>query len=104
MVKKHGEVYVITGGVLQGQLNSIGEERVSVPNYFYKIIVSNNDKELNAIAFLIPNESSSQSFYEYVVTIDEIESKTKIDFFPNLDDVLENDLESRIDLKYWDKY
>ncbi len=102
--KKYGEVYVITGGVLQGQLKNIGEERVSVPNYFYKIIVSNNDNELNAIAFLIPNEPSSQSFYEYVVTIDEIESKTKIDFFPNLEDEIETNLESITDLKSWSKY
>ena len=102
--KKYGEVYVITGGVLQGQLKNIGEERVSVPSYFYKIIVTNKDNKLNTIAFLIPNEASSQSFYEYVVTIDEIESKTKIDFFPELDEALETSLESRIDLNSWGKY
>jgi endonuclease G len=102
--KKLGEVYVVTGGVLEEQLNHIGEEQVSVPNYFYKIIMNTNDKELNAIAFLIPNEPSSQSFYEYVVTIDEIESRTKIDFFPNLDDELETNLESRINFKSWSKY
>ena len=102
--KKLGEVYVVTGGVLEAQLNHIGEEQVSVPNYFYKIIMNTNDKELNAIAFLIPNEPSIQSFYEYVVTIDEIESRTKNDFFSNLDDELETNLESRINFKSWSKY
>lgn len=102
--KKYGEVYVITGGVLEGQMKNIGDERVSVPNYFYKIIVSSNNQELNAIAFLIPNEPSNQSIYEYVVTIDEIETKTKIDFLPEFDEALETSLESRIDLNSWGKY
>ncbi len=102
--KKQDGVYVITGGVLEEGLKGIGDEQVSVPKYFYKIIVDLNDNDINTIAFLIPNESSSKSIYEYVVTIDELESKTKIDFFPKLEDGIENDIESRIDLKSWGKY
>lgn len=102
--KKQNGVYVVTGGVLENDLIGVGDERVSVPNYFYKIIVDLNDTEINTIAFLIPNESSSKSIYEYVVTIDELESITNIDFFPNLEDALENDMESKIDLKSWSKY
>lgn len=102
--KKQDGVYVITGGVLEEDLFGIGYEQVSVPNYFYKIIVDLNDNEINSIAFLIPNEPSSKSIYQYVVSIDELETITKIDFFPNLEDEIENNLESKIDLKFWGKY
>lgn len=101
--KKHDGVYVITGGVLQGKMKNIGEEYVSVPNYFYKIIMDTSNGEYKAIAFLIPNQASSESYYKYLVTIDEIEKETKIDFFPILEDSIENKLESEINLQVWEK-
>ncbi len=101
--RKYDGVYVVTGGVLQGEMKSIGEERVSVPNYFYKIIIDTSNDEYKAIAFLIPNQASSDSFYNYVVAIDEIEKITKIDFFPMLEDSIENKLESEINLQAWGK-
>lgn len=96
-------VYVVTGGVLKRGLRSVGYENVSVPDAFYKIVVDRSGGEYKAIAFLIPNEPSNESFYNYVTTIDAIESKTGIDFFPELPDSEENKLESSINLKDWGK-
>lgn len=98
---KYDGVYVVTGGVLKGNMKTIGDEDVSVPNEFYKIVVDVSDNNYKAIAFVIPNKPSSQSFYEYAVSIDEIETKTGIDFFPNLPDSIENNLEQMVDLKAW---
>jgi len=101
--KKYDGVYVITGGILKENLKTIGEERISVPEMYYKIIVDNSNGNYKAIAFLIPNKNSNQSFYKYVVTIDEIEKLTGIDFFPNLRDVVEGPLESVKNVKAWKK-
>ena len=101
--EKYNGVYVVTGGVLKGNLKTIGDENVSVPNEFYKIVVDVSDGNYKAIAFLIPNKPSSELFYEYAVSIDEIEAKTEIDFFPNLPDSIENSLEKMVDLKAWGK-
>lgn len=101
--EKYDGVYVVTGGVLKGNMKTIGYENVSVPNYFYKIIIDVTDEKHKAIAFLIPNKPSSRSFYEYVVSIDEIEAKTGIDFFHNLPDSIENKMERTINLKSWGK-
>jgi len=101
--KKYDGVYVITGGVLEGDLKEIGPENVSVPKYFYKIIIDTSNEEYKAIAFLIPNQKSSNSFYDYSVSIDEIEILTGIDFFPKLDDTIEKKLESESNLKAWGK-
>lgn len=100
---KYDGVYVVTGGVLKGNMESIGYENVAVPNEFYKIIVDVTDGNHKAVAFLIPNKPSSKSFYEYAVSIDEIEAKTGIDFFPNLPDSVEDKMERMIDLKAWGK-
>ena len=62
-----------------------------------------SDGNYKAIAFLIPNEPANKSFYDYVVTIDTIEEKTGIDFFPKLSEEIEKNLESTIYLKAWGK-
>nr|WP_315219918.1 DNA/RNA non-specific endonuclease [uncultured Flavobacterium sp.] len=78
------DIYVVTGGVLNDLDKKIGTEKVSVPKYFYKIVLSKSGKEYKAIAFLVPNEDSDKSIYDFVVPIESIEKMTGIDFFPNL--------------------
>ncbi|WP_291139349.1 DNA/RNA non-specific endonuclease [Flavobacterium sp. UBA7663] len=97
-VKSDG-LYVVTGGVLSDNLKTIGKEDVSVPNYFYKVLLSKDGSKM--IGFLVPHENSNQPLYEFVVSVDEIEKMTGIDFYPNLEDAIENQLESKSDYKDW---
>ncbi len=53
------------------------------------------------MAFLVPHEKYNQPLYEFVVSVDELEKKTGIDFFPKLDDATENKLEASKDYKGW---
>ena len=81
---KYNDIYVVTGGILKDSDKKIGTEKVSVPKYFYKIILAKSGKEHKAIAFLVPNEDSDKSLYDFVVSIETLEKMTGIDFFPNL--------------------
>jgi endonuclease G len=81
---KYNNIYVVTGGVLKDSDKKIGTEEVSVPKYFYKIVLAKSGKEHKAIAFLIPNEKSQKGIYEFVVPVETLEKMTGIDFFPNL--------------------
>jgi len=81
---KYNDVYVVTGGILKDSDKTIGTEKVSVPEYFYKIILAKIGKEHKAIAFLVPNEDSNKSLYDFMVPIETLEKMTGIDFFPNL--------------------
>ncbi|WP_149205632.1 DNA/RNA non-specific endonuclease [Flavobacterium johnsoniae] len=81
---KYNDIYVVTGGVLKDTDKKIGTEKVSVPKYFYKIVLAKSGKEHKAIAFLVPNEDSDKSIYDFVVPIETVEKMTGIDFFPNL--------------------
>lgn len=98
---KYNGVYVITGGVLQAKLKTIGTEKVLVPNYFYKILLDNSNGNYKMIAFLVPNENSDKPLYSFVVSVDGIEKMTGIDFFPKLENNTENRLEKSIDYKAW---
>lgn len=94
-------VYVVTGGVLNTSLNTIGREQVAVPDFFYKIVLNRSKGNFKVIAFLMPNKKSEKPLYDFVVSVDSIEKMTGIDFFPALDDKIENDLEKRTDYKSW---
>lgn len=98
---KYDGLYVVTGGVLTGNLSHIGREDVSVPKYFYKILLDDTDGHYKTIAFLVPHEDSERPLYEFVVPIDQIEKMTGLDFFPNLPDTQENILEKSSSYKDW---
>ena len=91
-------LYITTGGILtDSKLNKIGKNNVSVPNRFYKIIFNPNNQEV--ISFIMPNSKINNDLDYYIVTVDTIEEITGIDFMSDLDDEIENKIESKIDVK-----
>lgn len=98
---KYDGIYVITGGVLQSSLKTIGKEEVSVPNYFYKVLLDNSNGQYRMIAFLVPSKKSDQPLYAFAVSVDKVEKMTGIDFFPKLNDKIESSLEKNSDYKAW---
>ena len=90
---KENELYITTGGVLSCDLDSIGKKnKVSVPKLFYKIIYDDKNKRMTA--YLMPNRKLHSSFENHIVTVDLIETLTGIDFYHQLEDELEEKLES----------
>ncbi len=98
---KYKGIYVATAGVLSNDLETIGYENVSVPDYFYKILLHKNGNQYKMIGFLVPHQDSDEPLYKFVVSVDEIEQKTGIDFYPNLNDAIENNLEKSVNYKEW---
>ncbi len=96
----YGKIYIVTGPVLTSGLPSIGESEVSVPEFFYKVIVDGDTKK--GIGFIMPHVDIEDSFKNYAVSIDEVEAKTGIDFFPNLDKDTETQIESTLNLSEWE--
>ena len=101
--KANNAVYVVTGPVLNKSLRTIGKNEVSVPEYYYKIVLDIEKPEVKAIAFLMKNEKSSAELSSFVVSIDELERLTKLDFFPSMPDELENALEGAKTPQKWFK-
>ncbi|MBK9354140.1 MAG: DNA/RNA non-specific endonuclease [Bacteroidetes bacterium] len=97
------ELFVVTGPVLKPNLPKVqqGSFRLSIPEYYYKIFVDLYGPEYKAIAFIMPNKKIDDPIMNYVVSIDEIEKKTGIDFFPTLDDSLEERLEKKSIVEEW---
>ncbi|MDB5226991.1 MAG: Endonuclease [Bacteroidota bacterium] len=102
---ENSEIIVVTGPVLKNNLPKIqqGSYKVSIPEYIYKIVLDYYPPDYKAIAFLYPNKNVDFDLEKHVVSIDSIEKLTGIDFFPKLEDHLENKLEAENNLLDWDK-
>lgn len=101
--KENEELYIVTAGVLEKGLPTIGlKNKVEIPQYYYKIVLDLKGPEYKAIAFVLPNKESKEPVFKYAVTIDSVERLTHINFFPALPDSLENNLESHINIKLWE--
>jgi endonuclease G len=80
--KQHGALYVVTGPVLRHGLPAIGNNQVSIPEYYYKVAV---DTALRwSAALLIPHRSTKLPPDSFRVSIDSIENLTGIDFYYQL--------------------
>lgn len=94
-------VYVVTGTVLTKGLPSIGYDRITVPAFFYKVILDYTEPDIKGIAFLMPNQGSHEPLQHYVVTIDSVEKVTGIDFFYQLPEDQQRIIESNVSLSKW---
>ena len=93
--KKYGAVYIACGPVYDhGKPKRIGNNKVAVPDAFYKVILINDSKTPQAIGFLFPNKAGHKPLKKYIVTVDSVEKRTGIDFFPALPDEVENRIEA----------
>ncbi len=95
-------VFVVTGPVLTDPISShIGQTcSISVPQRFYKIMLD-TASPMRAIAFVLPNNSSTQPLSSFAMSIDEAERITGIDFFPKLNDPQEAKIEKTLILNQW---
>ncbi|MFC1530058.1 DNA/RNA non-specific endonuclease [Gemmatimonadota bacterium] len=107
-VEARGTLTIITGPIFTVEGDSvryrvIGPTHVAVPTAFYKIIVDHNTSgETEVLAFRMPNqnisgnqiEEDSVSIEEFLVSVDDLEAETGLDFLS----ALPNEEERRIEL------
>jgi len=95
------QLYVTTGPILNDSLPFIeeGVNKVSIPEHFFKVVLDLKNRK--SIAFLIPSNAKDSSLSNYVLSINEMEEKTGLDFFYKLNDELEEEIESQNNLSGW---
>lgn len=98
---ENDSLYIVTGPIFTENMQSIGPNKVSVPKYYYKVILDYHRPEIKGIGFIIPNDSSNLHLSRYAVTIDSVESVTGLDFFFTLPDKEEIKIEKEICIECW---
>jgi endonuclease G len=96
-----GEVWVITGPIFRTFPERL-ESGVAIPDAYYKIILDESNGTLRALAFIIDKESPPYTRLKtHLVSIDEIEEKTGLDFLSDLPKKEETELESGPAKRLW---
>ena len=77
-----------------------------VPKYFYMALLHYNKvtDTYHAVAFWTLHEDANdtnKNYGDYAISIDELEKRTGIDFFCNLPDEVEKQVEAEVDLDFW---
>ena len=97
---RFGEVWVIAGPVFGARPERL-QRRVAVPEAFYMIVVDESDGRVRAQTFLFPQDATGESLDSYLVSIDEIERRTGLDFLSELPDEAEKALEAHKVSRAW---
>ncbi len=92
-----GSLLVVSGPIMDGISDQIGDNKVGVPKAFFKILVDGND----GIAFNIPHERTDVRLAKFAMSIDDLERQTGIDFFTAFDDSREERFESSFNINKW---
>lgn len=95
------QLYVVTGPLLTDSLPVIERSlnKVSIPNFYFKVVMDLKNEK--AIAFIMPNKELKYPVSSYAVDINEVEEVTGINFFHQLEDGLEERLESQKEISVW---
>lgn len=100
--RQHRRLYIVTGPVLsKNPSGTIGDNEVSVPVSYFKVLLDADEPEKKGIAFVIPNDISDIPLRDFAIPIDDAERITGLNFFAGfLPGEIEN-VERRMDISKW---
>ena len=102
--RRFGPLVIIAGPVLTDRLTrNLGKSEIPVPERFFKVILAPEAAPPMGIGFLMPNSYVEGGAQATAVSIDEVEAVTGFDFFHNLPDDIENQVESQCKYRQWNK-
>ena len=101
--RKYGRAWIVTGPIVTSrEPKTIGRNRVTVPDAFFKVVLVPKGKSYEAIGFVMDNKAGNGQYMDDCRSIDDVENLTGIDFFYALPDDVEDDVESTFNLKVWE--
>jgi len=105
--RAHGPYWVVTGPIFgknPAYLSSTSA-RIAIPEAFYQVLIDTSEtpgQPPKTLAFIVPQTVKGQEdLRSFVVTVREVENRTGLNFFQNLDDDTENRIETTVDKTAW---
>ena len=102
--RNYGTLYICCGPIFDDKepkkVGSRRSMRIAVPDRFFKVILTLG-RVPKAIGFIYPNRACSGDMRDYAVSVDKVERETGMDFFYQLDDKQEKQLEKECNPAAW---
>ena len=98
---KYGEIWVIVG-CLPGEPEDRIPGGIDVPKAYWQLIVACASDGVRALALYMPKDTPFSAFPVHsIITIDELERRTGLDFLADLPNFLERPIEAHLPTRLW---
>ena len=98
---RYGEIWVVVGCISRSD-EKIGQTGIDVPTDYYQVIMAQEGMDIRALAVVIPqNVGWCEWAARHIVSIDELEEMTGLDFNPDLPSFIQTPLEAEVPTRLW---
>lgn len=100
---RYGEIWVIVGCISSPESReTVSGTDVDVPQQFYQIVVAQEGMDVRALAVLFPQSVPYGAYAaRHLISIDELEQLSGLDFLPELPEFIQSPLESELPSRLW---
>ena len=99
---RYGEIWVIVGCISPQVGKTLGGTDIDVPKSYYQVIVAQEGMDVRALAVLFDQSVGWKDWAaRHIVTIDELEKLTGLDFNPELPSFIQEPLEADLPNRLW---
>ena len=99
---RYGEIWVIVGCISPHRGETLSGSDVDVPGSYYQVIVAQEGMDVRVLALLFDQTVDWKAWAaRHLVTIDELEQKTGLDFLPDLPSFIQEPLEADLPNRLW---
>lgn len=100
--QRDSAIWIVCGPIVGKSPKRIGQGKVVVPSAFFKVILAPYAKTPRAIGFIYPHRNKKGAkMHEFMMSVDEVERRTGIDFFASLPDDVERKVEAQNPAGRW---
>ena len=98
---RYGEIWVVVGCISDGQ-ETLSGTTIDVPTRYYQLILAQEGMDVRALAVLFDQNVPWNAWAaQHLVTIDELEKLTGLDFNPELPAFIQDPLEADLPTRLW---
>lgn len=99
---RYGELWVIVGAIPSSSGNTIYGTGIDIPDAFYQVIVAQEGMDVRAMAVIYPQDVEWGEWpTRGLISIDELEKLTGLDFLPELPEFIQSPLEAELPSRLW---
>ncbi len=99
---RYGEIWVIVGTISNPGAQTFEASQINIPQKFYQLVVAQEGYDVRAFAVVFDQKTSWDAWpTRHLVTIDELEEMTGLDFLAELPDFIQRPLESGRPSRLW---
>lgn len=99
---RYGEIWVIVGTIPSTGGEKVRSTDIDVPAAYYQLIVAEEGMDVRAMAVVMPQNVPYGAYAaRYLVSIDELEAMTGLDFLAELPEFIQSPLEAECPSRLW---